>query len=222
MSGNIASGAPEVHEEKHTRPRPPHLNDKNFSSAQADGPSNEPAYPIPHPSPSASLAGLEDHLEDMVLDTGSAFAIYPPSLETDSTLSAGPYVNQDLKKQIDSMDWLLNGSFEPSRPRELTSFSLQALDYANTIHGYHRDLANWCMSGNMFVRDRIDDRLSDSMLMPRRAKSQVTDYTTSSYDMIPDFRSPDDTADAVNGTGCLFDDIPRSPEFDSDAVMMGR
>ena len=65
----------------------------------------------PQPSLSPSLNGMEHDLKDLALAADeSTLAKYPPSFDTDSTLSANTAINQTLKNQVDSVDWLLHNA----------------------------------------------------------------------------------------------------------------
>ncbi|KAK9775758.1 hypothetical protein SCAR479_07574 [Seiridium cardinale] len=228
MSDNVSVVARLVPERKHTRSRPPSLNQKNFSSTQADGPANEPTPPTPRASPCPSVAGIEHDLRDLVMDENAApVARYPPSLDTDSTMSAGAYTitNQDLKHRaefIQLIDWQLKDHSVAQR-QSLTELALHALDYGNSAHGYHRDLAGWCKDGNIFIRDDPRVQLTGSMLMSQRARSRATDQTSSSWSMLSDARASslsDDTAGDVSGTGAAFFDVPR-PFLDEHIDLLG-
>ncbi|KAH8201853.1 hypothetical protein TruAng_003940 [Truncatella angustata] len=180
-----------------------------------------PTRPTPKPSPCPSIAGVTD----MELDLGGIhlhdcgkIARYPPSLESDSTLSAKTYVNQDLKNQVDSIDWMLQRAVEPT---QLTVLALQTLDYGNNTHGYHHDLTEWCENGNIFVHGRLHAKLSDSILLPQRARSHITELTSSSYDMLLDVTAANGTDNDISGTGAAFHDVPRAPSFEDDVDMMG-
>lgn len=219
-SATTPFGSSAVFEPKHTRPRPPLLNDENFSSTQDGGPANQPTAPTPEPSPSPSISGIENGLDNVVLGTGGAVAKYPPSLETESTLSADAFATQELKTRIESIEYLFKTSFGAGHQQGLTFEALQALDYGNSIHGYYRDLASWCKDGNLHVYNHLNAELTDSLFMHHRAKSQVTDLTGSSWCVVPEMTPPNDTAADISGTGAAFHDISRSPHWDDDADMM--
>lgn len=171
-------------------------------------------YLTPQPSLSPSLNGMEHDLKDLALAADeSTLAKYPPSLDTDSTLSANTAINQTLKNQVDIVDWLLHNAPKSSQSQCLTSFALQAHEFKTKDSGYHRDLAGWCLDGNLFDYHPGEAELSDSMFVTKRTKSHATEYTASSYDMIPEYTPVADTDHAVSGAGAAFHDIP-GPQAD--------
>ncbi|ETS87091.1 hypothetical protein PFICI_00919 [Pestalotiopsis fici W106-1] len=178
--------------------------------------SNPKCNPTPQPSPSPSVTGMEDALKDFTLADESIVARYPPSLDTDSTLSAHTVVNQDLKSQIDFMAWVLGN--ESTQRQGLTHLALQAHNLNTKDSGYHRDLEGWCRDGDMFDRSDRQTGLTDSMLVTKRSKSHATEYTSSSYDMLSDFDPAADTDHDVNGAGAAFHDIP-GPQLEDDQIL---
>lgn len=173
--------------------------------------------PIPRPSPSPSVTGLEYQLKDLALADEGNVAKYPPSLDTDSTLSAYTAVNQELKTKLESMTWILHAP-EPARTQGLTHLALQTHDLNTREHGYARDLAGWCRDGDIFDRSGCHAELTDSMLVTKRSKSHATEYTTSSYDMLSDFDPATDTDHDVNGAGAVFDDVS-SPQLEDEHIL---
>ncbi|ETS80143.1 hypothetical protein PFICI_07672 [Pestalotiopsis fici W106-1] len=159
----------------------------------------------PRSIPSSSVADMEDGLTDLALASESNITRYPPSLDTDSTLSFDTAINQQLMAQIDSMDWLLDNT--PIQMPGLTHLALQAHDFNTGDSGYHRDLAGWCY-GNLL--DRFDHHvgLADSILVTKSSKSLAASYTSSSYDMLSDIDPAADMDHDVSGTGAAFIDIP--------------
>jgi hypothetical protein len=215
MTANSQRGSQEVAEPKHTRTRPPHLNDDNFSSSQTDRHASSLAGSASQCSPCPSLAGIEHDLKDLALVDGAPAARYPPSLDTDSTVSTVMPMKEGLKSEVASITWLLSKAPGLTQQHGLTFSALQALDYENSVHGYHRDLAAWCRDEEMFGHEPQEATLTDSLLVMGKAKSPTTSCTGSSYDMLSDFVPIDDTDQDVAGTGAAFYDIA-SPQLDDD------
>lgn len=223
MTENVSRKPKGVFESKHTRERPPHLNDKNFSSTQAGGPADPPTPATPQPSLPPSVDGMElESLKDLVLQDSEPAAIYAAYQETDSTLSAGTLVHHEIWSQLKSVARILDESPAAVQQAGLTSATLQTLDHGNKTLGYHRDLAAWCQDRNMLAADRREADLTDSMLMPQRAQSQATELTGSSWSRMSDIFPPSsttDTAEDVSGAGAIFHDIARSPHQAEDNGM---
>lgn len=62
------------------------------------------------------------------------------------------------------------------------------------------------------TREKND--LSDSILVPGKARSRSTDITGSSWYLVPEdvpCACGDDTAEDVSGAGAIFQDVTRSP-----------
>lgn len=174
--------------------------------------------PTPRPSPSPSLAGIEYEPKDLAVADDGNVAKYPPSLDTDSTLSAHTAINQELMTKIESISWILEDTFNPAQTQGLTHLALQAHDLNTKDLGYARDLASWCRDGNILDRSDRDAELTDSMLVTKRSKSRATEYTTSSFDMLSDFGAAADTDYAVNGAGAAFHEIP-TPQMEDEPIL---
>jgi hypothetical protein len=173
--------------------------------------------PTPRPSPSPSVTGMEYQLKDLALADDGNIARYPPSLDTDSTLSAHTAINQELMTKIESMTRILHAS-EHAQTQGLTHHALQAHNLNTRELGYTRDLAGWCRDGDIFDRSDCHPDLTDSMLVTKRSKSRATEYTTSSYDMLSDIDPAADTDHDVNGAGAAFHDVP-TPQIEDEHIL---
>ncbi|KAF3012327.1 hypothetical protein E8E14_003618 [Neopestalotiopsis sp. 37M] len=171
------------------------------------------------PSPCPSVAGIEHELKDLAVADDGNIAKYPPSLDTDSTLSAHTAFNHELMaKTLESISFILDETLDPVHTQGLTQLALQAHDLKTKDLGYARDLASWCRDGNILDRSDRDAELTDSMLVTKRSKSRATEYTTSSFDMLSDFGAAADTDYAVNGAGAAFHEIP-TPQMEDEPIL---
>ncbi|KAI1865459.1 uncharacterized protein JN550_008216 [Neoarthrinium moseri] len=209
----------------HTRNRPPHLNDRNFSSTQADGPSTGPSGQ-PCQTDLVATADLELQFNNIDLMDGSPAAQYPPSLDTDqseSTLSAGTITDlHQIETQIETLQYIIDHPVEPNERQPLTVEALQALECSNGNQRYHHDLSLWCQEGALFGDHTSRVRLTESMMVAHHAKSQDTDVTGSSWSVLSTKTHIDHTADHVSGAGGLFYETvaaPQSFDDDGDIVM---
>ncbi|KAI0136728.1 hypothetical protein BJ170DRAFT_589692 [Xylariales sp. AK1849] len=193
-----------------TRDRPPHLNDENFCSAQADGPANQPD------DESNNLdTGIEHGFQDMAIDGSPNADYYPPSLgdgHSDSTLTGNTVQDHNnIKDRSHVLHYILSNPLGLSQ-NLLTTEALHALDYGNTNHAYPGNLSTWCQDGYMFAGAPAT-RLNDSMMIPQRPKSYAAETTTSSTQSSTSHHTHfDHSAENVSGAGGLFDETVAPPQ----------
>ncbi|KAF7520040.1 hypothetical protein G7054_g12904 [Neopestalotiopsis clavispora] len=181
--------------------------------------------PSPQPGPSPSVAGIEYELKDLALADEDNIVKYPPSLYTDSTLSAHTASNQELRTKIESMSWITHAP-ESSQGGGLTYWALRAHDLSTREHGYARDLAGWCR-GNIFERDDLHKEVTDSLLVNKPTGSETSSYLNSSSDspglsdIIDRSNSVTDTDRDVSGAGAIFHDATFQ-QMDDEAILYPR
>ncbi|KAI1372733.1 hypothetical protein F4677DRAFT_246869 [Hypoxylon crocopeplum] len=188
--------------DNYTARRPPHLNNRNFSSTQPTGSNTQPrVFEMPQD------LNLEHVTNDMVAHRSYARS----STNTESTLKDGdPFVKRPYLQYYVNRNY----SYEDGTPQptaQLTEQAIAAHDHSNEVSPYDGNVYKWLPgTGHNFHTNAAND-WSTGNLMPTGPRSHISLATSMSWTVLPTAQDQF-TSGIICGAGGWQSDIPADPK----------
>ncbi|KAI0385921.1 hypothetical protein F5Y04DRAFT_160026 [Hypomontagnella monticulosa] len=201
---NGASGPTREENEGHpyadnySEDRPPHLNNRNFSSTQPAGSSTQPRQ----------FASMQNAINQghVTYGTGGNYTYAASLSNTDSTLRAGdPFTRRP------DLGYVLNHDYNAANAQPaLTMEAVAALNYHNETELYDGNISTWCRGVGRTGDISIDQaNWSTSPFMPNGPRSQSSMASSFSWGVVHP-NAETHTAEMVRDAGG-WSDIPANP-----------
>ncbi|KAH9998054.1 hypothetical protein F4779DRAFT_169523 [Xylariaceae sp. FL0662B] len=187
-----------------TPDRPPHLNDRNFSSVQNNGPVTQPRGLVD--------ASVGFDIEHMYFDTEGNYTPSSDSVNTESTLKSGdPFVNRPLIRPRTYLDFCLNRNYDGAA-QPLTEQAIAAFNHSNNTQRFDGSVSDWLPGLGLGLGIRcpadVAADLSSNKLMPPGPRSHTTKTSDSSWSKLSpalSYYDRDHIAEQIQDVGGQFD-----------------
>ncbi|KAI1469913.1 uncharacterized protein F4812DRAFT_306587 [Daldinia caldariorum] len=190
--------------DKFTEERPPHLNNKNFSSTQPVGSATQPRR-CPMIKKDRGAGDSTEHVSTDSVENYTFVQYAPSSANTNETLKRG-----DPFGYRPDLDYYKNRNYAAADSAQpLTVAAVAALDYTNHAQSFDGNIYGWMPRVGRVGQADPADYWSTSHLITKAPKSRSSMATNMSWCVVPSAQEHHD-AEMLRDVGG-WSDIPADP-----------